>query len=513
MCSRLTAALGDSCFAALEVSTLMADFNENTGNPGGSDEAFISFAFVIITVIAVILYTPILFKLCKALWGRSPWSSKVKRRFDDDQQETDMITEAIDFIMYVPRMGLYFSTHPMAFSTGLALVMKQKGTAISIYLPRFLRSVFRLKIIILILWVILLSMALYSNLSFDAYAVLGLPPDATTAEVKKVARKLIKRYHPDNNKTEAAKPIYARIRKAYKALVDKDTFEKEAMQEELSAGVALPTFLTSRDNDGLIMTVFMIMFIGGPWWLYRKFSGSEGDKIMRWNKRLLELEDRLEPLYADLGVPEDRKLAQRRWEVQQYKQIFKSLGISTRAADFELQSEYLPPLAEFGKRAMEPEKYATAFEQLGIHAEQVPLLAEYFKSHSDLLDADAFKGAAQVNTITKISETQYDVAMLFFRMIVDEVNKTIDEYNQVVKGNLKSLFLIQRHHSNVLQLLEWTRGDRLASKDVTALIEAPRTGRSLALGIMPEIQQLQQKQYKEQLKQYQKMQGIKHTRR
>jgi molecular chaperone DnaJ len=57
----------------------------------------------------------------------------------------------------------------------------------------------------------------------DLYALLGLAPGATPADIKRAYRRLSRRYHPDINPGDkAAETLYRRISEAYETLVDPD---------------------------------------------------------------------------------------------------------------------------------------------------------------------------------------------------------------------------------------------------------------------------------------------------
>ena len=54
----------------------------------------------------------------------------------------------------------------------------------------------------------------------NLYAVLGVAPNATDDEIKKVYRSLAMRYHPDRNDAPAAEVRFKSVTKAYEILSD-----------------------------------------------------------------------------------------------------------------------------------------------------------------------------------------------------------------------------------------------------------------------------------------------------
>jgi len=58
--------------------------------------------------------------------------------------------------------------------------------------------------------------------STDYYGILGVPRDASEADIKKAYRKLAMDYHPDRNKSHDAEERFKRLTEAYEVLRDPD---------------------------------------------------------------------------------------------------------------------------------------------------------------------------------------------------------------------------------------------------------------------------------------------------
>jgi DnaJ-class molecular chaperone len=55
----------------------------------------------------------------------------------------------------------------------------------------------------------------------NLYAILGVAPNATEDEIKKVYRSLAMRYHPDRNQAPGAEARFKAVSKAYEILSDR----------------------------------------------------------------------------------------------------------------------------------------------------------------------------------------------------------------------------------------------------------------------------------------------------
>ncbi|VVC92869.1 unnamed protein product [Leptidea sinapis] len=141
-------------------------------------------------------------------------------------------------------------------------------------------------------WVLLGFLAMkvsqfdYEMSNFDPYDILGLPPGATQAEIKRSYRKQSLILHPD--KETGDEKAFMRLTKAYQALTDDEArrnWEKYGNPDgpgAMSFGIALPSWIVEKENSvwvlGLYALVFMVALptAVGTWW-YRsiRYSGEQ----------------------------------------------------------------------------------------------------------------------------------------------------------------------------------------------------------------------------------------------
>ncbi|XP_047985994.1 translocation protein SEC63 homolog isoform X1 [Leguminivora glycinivorella] len=151
---------------------------------------------------------------------------------------------------------------------------------------------FLIKLAIISGWVLLAFLAYkvsqfdYEMSNFDPYEILGLPPGATQAEIKKSYRKQSLILHPD--KETGDEKAFMKLTKAYQALTDDEArrnWEKYGNPDgpgAMSFGIALPSWIVEKENSvwvlGLYALVFMVALptVVGTWW-YRsiRYSGEQ----------------------------------------------------------------------------------------------------------------------------------------------------------------------------------------------------------------------------------------------
>ncbi|WFD27373.1 secretory subunit [Malassezia nana] len=129
---------------------------------------------------------------------------------------------------------------------------------------------------------------------YDPFSILGIATSATEREIRRRYRKLSVEFHPDkvgdvSNQTKAEiESHYIEITKAYKALTDEtirrnyEEYGHPDGKQEMSMGIALPTWIVDSQNNWLVLAVYGLVFgVGLPllvarWWYGTRSRTKDG---------------------------------------------------------------------------------------------------------------------------------------------------------------------------------------------------------------------------------------------
>jgi len=192
------------------------------------------------------------------------------------------------------------------------------------------------------------------------------------------------------NKTAAAKVIFGQAFRAYKAIVDRDAFDKEeASSDEFSAGIALPRFMMSGEHKLVTLFLLLGLLFGLPYFAYRFFGRSLQERLLESLTALDRNAAYNEALLHELGVPEDKDLMARRKSRGILHAAFTQVGLLPPGASL-LSVEGLPPLKEFRTRLLSSEgKRRDLGMQYNIPPEGIAALYAMFSAQSqEARDAD-----------------------------------------------------------------------------------------------------------------------------
>ena len=101
----------------------------------------------------------------------------------------------------------------------------------------------------------------------DFYKTLGVPADATDAEIKKAYRKLARKYHPDQNPGDAkAEAKFKEVGQAHQVLSDKETREQYDQVRQMGRGARFSAGSGGQAGGGGFEDIFSGLFNtgGGP---------------------------------------------------------------------------------------------------------------------------------------------------------------------------------------------------------------------------------------------------------
>jgi translocation protein SEC63 len=477
----------------------------------GSDESFTAFAFAIVSVVMIVMYLPWLGSSVMSIYRY--YTSDRKRRDDSE----DPLKLFIEQVTYVPKTLFFFVQNPGLLVGGAQICWNSKAFAAKLYLPKFLKFVIRPRILVLWLWVVLLTSTMYATLTFDPHRILGVPTGASTAEIKKAYRDLTRINHPDRNSTDEARVIFTEVRRAYKSLVDREAFEEEESKNsaEFSVGVALPKFLTSRENDSFVLFGLLFVLIGLPIGVWYKFSGDK--KILRLIKKVKDDRERLPLFLKEFGVPEDPKFLERQSSRQEIFRLLKLLKLAPAGSTDAIVANF-PPLEEFISRALEPEKYLTALRGLGFDDEGIKTLNEYFITNGVSICEDFAKehpppSAADAH-ITFVSHSRYTAGRYLLELYFKDVNQALEELQQAMPGQIRSILRLYKLHEEVLEYLDLVyKPTKPLQKHIQTLIGIPQRVAEYLDELEPEIERVFQKAVRRYMDEQSQMKSLRRAPR
>lgn len=478
------------------------------GGVGGSDESFISFAFAVVSVILIVLYIP---------WGIGKVRSiVVYYRSPKKVQATmsDPVTELWTSVCFLPRVACSVWRDPHMLTAGARVCWNDKIFFLRCVMPKFLRFVIRPRILLPGLWFLLLSSAVYSSLTFDPYAILNLPPKASTGEIKKAYRSLSKRYHPDLNKTEEAREIYMQVRRAYKALVDRDAFEEEEAKSygAFTVGVALPRFLTSREHDGLVLFGLLSLLIVGPLVLWYKFTNNKKLPRLVWHIRFDK--ERVENFMKLFGIPEDTKYVERQMSRRATLNTLISLKLLPPNVREDAVQAF-PSFPDFIQRCIQMDKNVAFFKNLGFDqgamsavqaamvTSGVKLLEEYERMLAERLQGQNADGEESDASISLITPSAYKATRYLFQQHTIQVDRSLVELQELMGNHLLAPRKLLNLHEEMYDLLDmlYAKPEKVNKQVVNKLMGVPQRVSDLVDSIEPEIQMV----YRRTMKNYQQM--------
>ncbi|EPY23469.1 translocation protein SEC63 [Strigomonas culicis] len=474
------------------------------GGLSGGNDSFISFAFAVASVMLIVLYIPWIIRKVRGIYlYYYSYNATVR------SMVVNPLHEMHESLVYIPNVVKSLCQEPQMLVAGAQVCLREKTFFLRCVLPKFFKFVIRPRIFLPLIWLLLLTSAMYATLTFDAHAILGLPRTATTVEIKKAYRSMTRRYHPDHNKTTEARDLFIQARRAYKALVDRDAFEEEEAKnfQDFSVGVALPNFLISRQHDGLVLFGLLGILVVGPFLIWYKFTNDKKVPRLVWHIRFDK--ERVEHFMQHFGIPVDPKFK----EKQDSRALILKLLINLRIVPPHVRQDVVnafPPLPDFIHRCLEIEKNQTMFQNLGLQEQHLTLLQTYMAANGVQI-LDEFEAAHPpytgdlTNEFKMISPSAYKATRFLFMQHTVQVEQALVELQHEMGNNIMtSVKKLMNAHEEMYDSLDllYSNYEKVNKPILQKLIAMPQLVSSLVDCIEPEIQVIYQRFYKQYIEQH-----------
>jgi translocation protein SEC63 len=432
-----------------------------------NDDAFISFAFAIVSVVAFVMFVPLLVGALKEIYalvrdklGGGKSSGASARRSASSDAES-VFAGGFEDVGTVVASLKYVASNPGEAVSSLLALLSHARAALRYVLPRFLRFCFRPKVLVLGLWLTLLSSVVYSTLTYDPYVALGLQPTASLSEVKKAYRTLVTINHPDRNDTAEAKVIWPKIQRAYKSIMNKEKgMEDEKEQEEaFSVGVALPSWLLQNQWLAFIIILSVLVFV--PYYAYRTLVREADANMQDLFARVERASTDVEHILVDvIGVPEDRALRIKRHERRRIFGALVAVGAipDPRGVPETVVDANLPPLKEL--RVKLATKNGQALAEKGhrwLTEELAKRLVQLFNDGDAAADAELQaqnrEADAKLARGIALSGSALRAEVFIVSQIFESVHVDLEEYSTAIGAVTQTVNKILKTQKNALDLL------------------------------------------------------------
>eukprot|EP00759_Apiculatamorpha_spiralis_P020040 PhF_6_TR25618/c0_g1_i1/m.35973 len=405
----------------------------------------------LICVVGLPLMYTILFSMYNFVMQMLQLSGPRRRRYGEEGETSPFapVLQLLDIVIEIPKYIFLAAKNPNGMRAGLGLWWKHPSLFFQYSLPNLVSFFFRLKLIVLLLW-LLSFYVFWSHVPRSAsYDLLGVPPTATPEELKTAYRALSFRYHPDKDPSPEARDKYIKIRKAYQRLTgqkDKDGGDADSMEEEpLGVSVALPWFLRDTENEGRTLILLLLIAFGVPALViyYLFFRG--GTTYQSAHKDLRKAILLANAIHKEMGMPENPKIQQHKQHVERVTELLKAAGVWQKGMGPEI-AEMFPPLSQLHRicsTALQgsgrPQADAkTKIAALGFEDEAMESLCNTITNEAWTAKCLEPTESKESLKLSPVSISSFEISEYFLAQVMAVMEKSIQPFD--MQGKSKKLF-------------------------------------------------------------------------